>query len=84
MAIPITGKFKPLGEFPLADASDIEMPDGTRLDKAIENASGVVVSPEPPKNTGFLWIDPSDNGRDSTVQLSEALGQIDALLGGGE
>lgn len=31
MAIGITGKFKPDGDFPLMDAVDIEMPDGTRL-----------------------------------------------------
>lgn len=31
MAIGITGKFKPKGDFPLIDAKDVEMPDGTRL-----------------------------------------------------
>lgn len=31
MAIGITGKFKPDGNFPLIDAVDVEMPDGTRL-----------------------------------------------------
>lgn len=31
MAIGITGKFKPKGDFPLMDAEDIEMPDGSRL-----------------------------------------------------
>lgn len=31
MAIPITGTFKPLGDFPLVEATDIEMPDGSRL-----------------------------------------------------
>lgn len=31
MAIGITGKFKPEGDYPLMDAEDIEMPDGTRL-----------------------------------------------------
>lgn len=31
MAIGITGKFKPDGDFPLMDAQDIEMPDGSRL-----------------------------------------------------
>lgn len=31
MAIGITGKFKPKGNFPLMDAEDIEMPDKTRL-----------------------------------------------------
>ena len=31
MAIGITGKFKPDGNFPLVDAVDVEMPDGTRL-----------------------------------------------------
>ena len=31
MAIQITGTFEPTGDFPLAKAKDIEMPDGTRL-----------------------------------------------------
>ena len=31
MAISITGKFKPQGNFSLVDAADVEMPDGTRL-----------------------------------------------------
>lgn len=31
MAINITGKFKPQGNFALVDAVDVEMPDGTRL-----------------------------------------------------
>lgn len=31
MAINITGKFKPQGDFALVDAADVEMPDGTRL-----------------------------------------------------
>ena len=31
MAIPITGTFKPLGDFPLVVATDVEMPDGSRL-----------------------------------------------------
>lgn len=31
MAINITGKFKPQGDFSLVDAEDVEMPDGTRL-----------------------------------------------------
>ena len=34
MAIGITGKFKPKGDFPLMDAEDIEMPDGTRLSES--------------------------------------------------
>lgn len=31
MAINISGKFKPNGDFPLVDAEDVAMPDGTRL-----------------------------------------------------
>lgn len=31
MAIPITGTFEPLGDFPLVVATDVEMPDGSRL-----------------------------------------------------
>lgn len=31
MAIGITGKFKPDGDFPLIEAVDVEMPDGKRL-----------------------------------------------------
>lgn len=31
MAINITGKFKPQGNFALIDAEDVEMPDGTKL-----------------------------------------------------
>lgn len=31
MAIPITGTFKPLGDFPLVEAADVQMPDGSRL-----------------------------------------------------
>lgn len=31
MAINITGKFKPQGNFVLVDAADVGMPDGTRL-----------------------------------------------------
>ena len=34
MAIGITGKFEPDGDFPLMDAKDIEMPDGTRLSES--------------------------------------------------
>ena len=31
MAIGITGKFKPEGDYPLMDAEDVLMPDGSRL-----------------------------------------------------
>jgi hypothetical protein len=31
MAISVTGTMKPQGKFPIAEAVDIEMPDGTRL-----------------------------------------------------
>lgn len=34
MAIGITGKFEPDGDFPLIDAKDVEMPDGSRLSKS--------------------------------------------------
>lgn len=39
MSIPITDKFKPRnnGGFPLMDAEDVLMPDGRRLDEALEN-----------------------------------------------
>lgn len=37
MAIGITGKFKPKGNFPLMDAADIEMPDGTRLPDYVDS-----------------------------------------------
>ena len=45
MAIQITGKFKPDGDFPLMDAADIEMPDGTRLSD-VEFGSTLVVTLE--------------------------------------
>lgn len=38
MAIGITGKFKPKGDFPLMDAIDIEMSDGTRVETAFAQA----------------------------------------------
>lgn len=37
MAIQITGKFKPDGNFPLMDAADIEMPDGSRLPEYVDS-----------------------------------------------
>ena len=50
MAIGITGKFKPDGDFPLMDAVDIEMPDGTRLSD---------FNPE----SGFPKVNEADNGK---------------------
>lgn len=47
MAIGITGKFKPKGNFPLMDAVDIEMPDGTRLSEY----------------NGFPGVTEADNGK---------------------
>lgn len=41
MAIGITGKFKPEGDYPLVDAEDVQMPDGKRLSEF--NASGIEV-----------------------------------------
>lgn len=43
MAINITGKFKPQGNFALMDAEDIELPDGTRLNeyRAVKTINGV-------------------------------------------
>lgn len=35
MAVNITGTFKPAGDFPVVEAVDVEMPDGTKLDKAL-------------------------------------------------
>lgn len=84
MAIPISGTMKPAGDFPIAEAEDIVMPDGKRLPETLKNVSGVAVSDTPPENKNALWIDLSDNGRDNTTHLAEVLGQIDALLGGGE
>ena len=90
MAIELMAKIKPKGggTFAMVDAADVEMPDGTRLDKVVENikeeitGAGVVVSDEPPKDTRVLWIDPDDTGSDSGVSVAQALGEIDALLGG--
>ena len=88
MAIALSGPLEPAGDFPAAKAKDIEMPDGTRLDKVVENikeeitGAGVVVSDEPPKDIRVLWIDPDDTGSDSGVSVAQALGEIDALLGG--
>ena len=88
MAIELMAKIKPKGggRFAMVDASDVELPDGTRLDKVLENVSGsgMVVQTEPPEDTRLLWIDPSDHGTDNTTHLAEALGQIDSLLGGDE
>jgi hypothetical protein len=42
MAINITGKFKPQGNFALIDAADVEMPNGSRLSDNF--------STEPPKD----------------------------------
>ena len=83
MAIGITGKFKPDGNFPLMDAADIEVPGGGRLDEALENVKGAgyVVSAEPPEDTRMLWLDPSDSGENSD-ELSAAMTEIDALIGG--
>ena len=50
MAIGITGKFKPDGNFPLMDAEDIEMPDGTRLS-------------EYNPGSGFPGVTETDNGK---------------------
>lgn len=41
MAIGITGKFKPEGDYPLVDAEDVQMPDGKRLSEF--NANGIEV-----------------------------------------
>lgn len=39
MAIGITGKFKPEGDFPLVDAEDIQVSDDERLDAALARIS---------------------------------------------
>lgn len=38
MAIRITGKFKPKGDFPLMDAADVEMANGTSVEAAFAQA----------------------------------------------
>lgn len=38
MAIGITGKFKPKGNFPLMDAQDIEMSNGANVEEAFSQA----------------------------------------------
>lgn len=59
MAIPITDKFKPkgVGGYPLMDAVDVEMPDGTRL----SDFKGVVTSVN--GQTGDVTIS-AINGKD--------------------
>lgn len=44
MAIELIGTIKPKnnGKFPMVESTDVEMPDGTRLDKTIEKLSQVV------------------------------------------
>ena len=42
MAIGITGKFKPEGDYPLMDAEDVLMPDGTRLSEIETLVANVV------------------------------------------
>lgn len=89
MAISLIGKIKPKnnGDFPLVDAVDVEMPDGTRLPDALKNvqSSGYVVSAEPPTDTRMLWLDPNDGGSSSDFEeLNAAMDEIDDLLGGDE
>lgn len=35
MALKIYDKFKPQGDYPAVDATDVEMPDGKRLPEAV-------------------------------------------------
>lgn len=39
MAIGITGKFKPEGDYPLVDACDVQVSDDERLDAALDRIS---------------------------------------------
>lgn len=90
MAVELIDKIKPKngGDFPLVDAADVEMPDGTRMDKALDQlredltGAGVVVSATPPEDTRVFWVDTGDNSSGNTTNLAAALGEIDALLGG--
>lgn len=93
MAIELIDKIKPKnnGNFAMVDAIDVEMADGTRLEDAIKNVQGTgyVVRTEPPEDTRLLWIDPSDTGPDNegssgdSEDLTDALNEIDTLIGGG-
>lgn len=93
MAIELIDKIKPKnnGNFAVVDAIDVEMADGTRLEDAIKNVQGTgyVVMTEPPEDTRLLWIDPSDTGPDDegssgdSEDLTDALNEIDTLIGGG-
>lgn len=88
MAIELISKIKPKNgsSFPLVDAVDVAMEDGTRLSDAIRKVqgSGYVVSTEPPENINMLWLDPLDGGTDDTNDNHIVLDEIDDLLGGDE
>ena len=88
MPILLIDKIKPKnnGDFPLVDAVDVEMPNGTRLPDALKNvqSSGYVVSAEPPTDTRMLWLDPNDGGGSEYEEFNAAMDEIDTLIGGDE
>lgn len=67
MSIELIDKVKPKngGNFALVDASDVELPDGTRMDKKLEKMmeNGFVAQAEPPEDTRLLWVDTNDDSR---------------------
>lgn len=76
MAIGITGKFKPDGDFSLMDAVDIEMPDGSRLPDALKKVNGYFAGPVPPENKNVLWLDTSEDNE----QIPDVIGGKDGMI----
>lgn len=76
MAINITGKFKPQGDFPLIDAEDVEMPDGTKLSDNF--------STEPPKdgNDGKDGVSATHSWNGTILTITSASGTSSADLKG--
>lgn len=68
MAVEIIGTMKPKnnGKFPVAEATDILMPDGSRLSESMVSASGIDLSAF---DTEGKIVETFQNGRTKTTTL---------------
>lgn len=72
MAIGITGKFKPEGDYPLVDAEDVLMPDGKKLSEFNVNSIEVDASFNAESENPVM-------NKTITVAMTQALGELTTI-----
>ena len=74
MAIDLTGTLKPKGDFPIAEAEDIEMTDGTRLSEQLILKKVSALPPDASEHSEYLYIVVEQSSENPTEDASSGSG----------